>query len=504
MGPVRDRTLRECPAAFNRRQALGGLSFGVLGLGLSEFLNARAQAAPNQHARAKACIFIFLNGGASHIDVWDMKPEAPVEVRGEFKPIATSVPGIQITEHLPLTARLAHQLTLVRSLQMPGVENSHPWGFYYMHTGHPPDPARYVGGQVDPRQTDWPFLGSVVAAELHARGDGSPQDESSARRRRSQLPAAVQLPWIWDIMANQVYLGNIAGRLGRAFDPLQIRFDPKTRTMATTSDPLFQPQPNPARWETLGVPDLMLPEGVTSEQFMSRRYLLGRLEDLQRSREPAATRHGYDRYQEQAYALMTSPEAKRALAIEEEPDAVRDRYGRSINGQSALMCRRLVEAGIPFVNWQWMQPREYFYNWDTHIENFRALKDHLLPLLDQALSALLTDLAERGLLDETLVVISSDMGRTPRVGDALSPSGRNHWNFCQTAVLAGGGIRGGQVYGRSDKIAAYPIDGHVRPEHIAATVYEALGIYDNLVATDSLGRPYHLLEEGHPLPLFES
>ena len=166
MSSDRDQRLGGRPAALNRRQLLGGLSFGVLGLGLSEFLNARAHAAPNQHARAKACIFIFLNGGASHIDMWDMKPEAPVEVRGEFKPIATSVPGIQITEHLPRTALLAHHLALVHSLQMPGVENSHGWGFYYMHTGHPPDPARYIGEQLDPLQSDWPFLGSVVAAKM--------------------------------------------------------------------------------------------------------------------------------------------------------------------------------------------------------------------------------------------------------------------------------------------------------------------------------------------------
>lgn len=488
-------------ADLTRRQMLGGLSFGALGLGLPELLRLRAEASERRPARAKSCIFIFLNGGASHIDMWDMKPAAPVEVRGEFKPTSTSVPGIQITEHLPLTARLAHHLTFVRSLQMPGVENSHGWGFFYMHTGHPPDPARYVGEQLDPKQSDWPFLGSVVAAKLSGRGDGSPQDEGPARRRRSQIPAAVQLPWIWDLMANRPYFGNFGGRLGKAFDPLQIRFDPNTRAMASTSDALFQRQPAKARWETLGVPDLMLPDGLTSERFMSRRYLLGRLDDYQRSSERAVSRGGYDRFQEQAYSLMTSPETKRALAIEEEPDAVRERYGPTINGQSALMCRRLVEAGVPFVNWQWMQPKEYYYNWDTHVENFRALKDHLLPLFDQAFSALVTDLHERGLLSETLIVITSDMGRTPRVGDALSTTGRNHWNFCQTAVFAGGGVHGGRLYGASDKIAAYPTDNPVRPEHVAATVYEALGIYDDLWAYDAQQRPYHLLEDGHPMPL---
>jgi hypothetical protein len=469
---------------------LGGLSFGAIGFGLPDLLRLRARSAERRVARARSCIFIFLNGGASHIDMWDMKPAAPAEVRGEFSPIATSTPGIQFCEHLPLTARVAHHLALVRSLQMPGVENSHGWGFFYMHTGHPPDPARYVGEQLDPKQSDWPFLGSVVAAKL------------AAERHRSQIPAAVQLPWIWDLMANRPYFGNFGGRLGKAFDPLQIRFDPATREMANTSDPLFQRQAPKARWETLGVPDLMLPDGLSAERFMSRRYLLGRFDEFQRSAEQAASHASYDRFQEQAYSLMTSPETKRALAIEQEPDAVRERYGPTINGQSALLCRRLVEAGVPFINWQWMQPKEYYYNWDTHVENFRALKDHLLPVFDRAFSALIGDLAERGLLDETLVVISSDMGRTPRVGDTLSPTGRNHWNFCQTAVFAGGGVRGGRLYGASDKIAAYPADSPVRPEHVAATVYQSLGIYDNLWATDPLGRPFHLLEDGHPLPLF--
>jgi uncharacterized protein (DUF1501 family) len=166
------------------------------------------------------------------------------------------------------------------------------------------------------------------------------------------------------------------------------------------------------------------------------------------------------------------------------------------------MCRRLVEAGVPFVNFQWLAPREYYYNWDCHVDNFRALKEYLLPPLDQALSALLADLEARDLLSQTLVVIASDMGRTPRIGDALSPTGRNHWNMCQTALLAGGGIRGGQLYGASDQIAAYPKDRPVRPEHLAATIYRALGIDHDLWAYDSQRRPYHLLDEGHPLPLF--
>ena len=278
----------------------------------------------------------------------------------------------------------------------------------------------------------------------------------------------------------------------------------------------------------MAIPELSLPQGVPAERFLDRRNLLGRLENAQRSWDapsplplspvgargektiplsPAGERGrgeggGYDRYRERAFALLTSPAAKRAFNLDEEPDKVRERYGPSINGQCALLCRRLIEAGVPFVNLQWLAPREYYYNWDCHVDNFKALKNYLLPVLDRALSALLADLHERGLLDETLVVIGSDMGRTPKVGDALSPTGRNHWNFCQTALFAGAGIRGGQLYGSSDSIAAYPKDSPVRPEDIAATIYKSLGIADNLWATDALGRPYHLLEEGRPLALF--
>ncbi|MBI3866294.1 MAG: DUF1501 domain-containing protein [Planctomycetia bacterium] len=458
-----------------------------MGLGLPDLFRLQARAAERGAARAKSCIFIFLNGGASHIDLWDMKPEAPVEYRGDFRPIDTAVPGIQITEHLPLVARQTQHLTLVRSLEMPGSENSHPWGYYYMLTGHPPDPARFPRGDTKPRGDDWPFLGSVVSAKFPPT---------------RELPTAVQLPWIWDLMINDPYLGGFAGRLGKVFDPFLIGFDPKTTAYAKPSE-LFKPQsPNPARWQSVAIPELTLPPGVAAAQFLDRRNLLGRLEDSQRSRDDAGVRTGYDRYREQAFSLLTSPAAKRAFDLDDEPESVRDRYGRSINGQCALMCRRLVEAGIPFINFQWLAPREYYYNWDCHVDNFRALKDHLLPVLDQALSALLADLDSRGLLEETLVVVTSDMGRTPRVGDAISPTGRNHWNLCQTALLAGAGIRGGQLYGASDRIAAYPLDRPVRPEHLAATIYQALGIYDNLWANDVQGRPYHLLDAGHPLPLF--
>ncbi len=483
---------------FTRRQMLGGLGFSMMGLGLPELFRLQAQAASQRTARAKACIFIFLNGGASHIDIWDMKPDAPVEYRGEFKPVATSVPGIQFTEHLPLVAKQAHHLALVRALEMPGCENSHPWGYYYMFTGHPPDPARYPRGDTRPRSEDWPFLGSVVAAKLGNQRSEVRGPKSDVR----SLPSAVQLPWIWDLMINDPYLGGFAGRLGKVFDPFLIGFDPRTTAYAKSSE-LFQLQPaNPARYQAVAIPELTLPDGVPAERFLDRRNLLGRLEHSQRFLEAAGARAGHDRYREQAFTLLTSAAAKRAFNLDEEPERVRERYGRSINGQCALMCRRLVEAGVPFVNFQWLAPREYYYNWDCHVDNFRALKDYLLPVLDQALSALLSDLEARGLLDETLVVISSDMGRTPRVGDALSPTGRNHWNMCQTALLAGAGIHGGQLYGASDRHAAFPKDQPVRPEHIAATIYKAMGIYDDLWAYDAQRRPYQLLEEGHPLPLF--
>src|SRR5262245_35172584 len=230
-------------ANWTRRQMLGGLSFSMMGLGLPELFRLQAVASPRPAARAKACIYLFLNGGASHIDLWDMKPDAPVEYRGEFKPIVTSVPGIQITQHLPLLAKQAHHLALLRALEMPGVQNSHPWGYYYMLTGHPPDPARYASGDTKPRADDWPFLGSVVAAKL---------------ARSLRLPPAVQLPWIWDLMVNDPYLGGFAGRLGKVFDPFLIGFDPQTTAYARSSE-LFQSQPpNPARWQSVAIPEMTL------------------------------------------------------------------------------------------------------------------------------------------------------------------------------------------------------------------------------------------------------
>jgi hypothetical protein len=479
----------------NRRSLFANVGLGALGMGLADLLRCKARAAPAL-GRARSCVFLFLNGGASHIDLWDMKPNAPAEVRGEFRPIATAVPGLELCEHLPLTARLTQHLALVRTVQMTGVENSHGWGFYYMQTGHPPDPSRYVGEQLDPRADDWPFLGSVVASLRQANRSTREEPLSSA------VPRAVQAPWIWDLASNRPYFGNFAGRLGRSFDPLQVAFDPRTSALANSSMPLFAALPAQARWARHAVPGLTLPEEISADRLASRRGLLGALDRFEREWEGHAAMRGYSRYEAQAYTLITSSAARKALHIEEEPDHVRDRYGGSINGQSALLCRRLVEAGIPFVNLQWMAPRNYFYNWDTHVENFRALRECLLPDFDRAFSALLWDLQERGLLEETLVVVASDMGRTPRVGDTLSPSGRNHWNMCQTVLFAGGGVRGGQLYGASDAIAAYPKDNPARPEHVAATIYQALGLYDSLWARDAQGRPYHLLEQGHPLPLF--
>ena len=461
----------------------------MFGLGLPGFLQARAEAADRPSARARSCIFIFLGGGPSHLDIWDMKPQAPTEVRGEFQPIATSAPGIELTEHLPLLAKQAHHLAVLRALEMPGVINTHHWGFYYLHTGHPPEAARTAlqGGTSYPLPDDWPFLGSVVAAKLPP-----PKD----------LPAAVQLPYVWNDIQEHPYGGNFGGRLGNVYDPFMIRFDPKSTARRGDTSKLWKPKPIEARWESLAIPQLTLRHGVDYDRFAARRTLQDQLEQFQRTRDASSATSGYQRFQQQAYTLLTSPDARRALDIEEEPAKIRDRYGRTINGQSALMCRRLVEAGVPFVNFQWLSPREYHYNWDTHVENFRALKTLQLPALDQALSSLLLDLEERGLLETTLVVVASDMGRTPKVGDPLSSTGRNHWNYCQTALLAGGGIQGGQIYGASDKIGAYPIDSPVQPEHIAATVYDALGIYDNLWATNFLEQPFHLLEKGHPLPLF--
>lgn len=448
---------------ISRRTFLAAGSLAVSGL------NGHAQV---RSKLAKSTILIWLSGGASHIDMWDMKPEAPSEYRGEFRPIATSAPGIQLCEHLPLLAKQAHHLAVVRSLGHEGHgTGDHHAGYYYNLTGHVPDPTfRQQGNNRKPYHDDWPFFGSVIAAK---------------RPVHSSLPSLIALPQKPGF-PEYTRPGQFAARLGFEYDPFY----------------LLGKRDQPMQFIS---PTLSLAGNITADRLSDRKSLLGALDLTARATESAAS---YTRMQEKAFTLLTASNTKNAFDLTTETPATRERYGNTINGMSMLMARRLVEAGVPCVAVYWMEDPKIDKlclsagGWDTHGNNFGCLKNHLLPEFDRSFSALIADLHQRGLLDETLVQVNSEMGRAPKVGDPRSNgktgAGRDHWTSCMSVLLAGGGIQGGQAYGRSDRVAAYPAEKKVTPSDIAHTVFHAMGI-ENLEWVDREGRPIYLMPEGRPL-----
>lgn len=462
--------------ALDRRVFLvaGGLSFA--GLHLPSLAQAAGAAnPPGQPKAARSTILIWLSGGASHLDMWDLKPDAPVEYRGEFKPIATSAAGVRLCEHLPQLARQAHHLALVNSLtHYDRGTGDHHAGYYYNLTGHAPDPSfRQLLNNRKPLPTDWPFIGSVVA---------------NKRRPHPYLPSLITLPQKPGF-PEFTRPGQFAARLGLEHDASYV--------LGKLDRPL-----------EFVAPSLTLEGDVDAARLQSRRHLLSALDNAARAAEDRGPQRTYGRLQEKAFSLLASAKTKGAFDLAAEPLALRERYGQTVNGMSMLMARRLVEAGVPFVSVFWMENPKWATlcksggGWDTHGSNFNCLRRHLLPEFDRCFSALLADLHDRGLLQQTLVLVNSEMGRQPKVGDPRSGgpggAGRDHWTHCMTAVLAGGGVRGGQVYGCSDRIAAYPADRPVTPEDIAKTVYHVMGV-DDLEAIDREGRPFNLMPEGRAL-----
>ncbi len=441
---------------LTRREWLRAGGLGALGLTLPDLLHARAMATPVRQGqafgRARSCILAFLFGAPAHQDVWDLKPDAPAEVRGEFRPIATRVPGILVGERIPHVALQAHRFALVRSVTHP--DNTHTVAMHYMLTGQ-----RHAQPNTNPRNQpgDFPTFGAVVRY-LH-RGRGPLLSGISLNAPANQVSAA-----------NHIFPGFFAGLLGSSFDPLFVAQDP--------SRPDFDPFP--------------APQGVDAGRLTRRRDLLGQVERRRQALEGSAAARALDGYHAQALALVASPAARRAFDLSREDLRTRDRYGRSPFGQGLLLARRLVEAGVRLVTVNWARDDAF---WDTHANNFRQLKDSLLPPFDRAFAALLEDLDQRGLLDETLVVCLGEFGRTPTIN---RQAGRDHWAACNSVVLAGGGVRGGQVYGSSDRQAAYPATNPVTPQDLAATIYHALGIPLNIELRDPLGRPLTLCS-GAPL-----
>jgi hypothetical protein len=455
----------------------GGFGLAVSGFHGSAAAPASGRAGRTSFGQAKSCILVYLFGGPSHLDIWDLKPFAPAEIRGEFKPIGTNVPGIQITEHLPRLARHADQYAIIRSLAHG--DSAHGSAGHTMLTGHSPR----VRGEVGPNADDYPHYGSVL---------------TRLRPAPHAVAPFVSLPWAISTSTN-VVPGQNGGFLGRATDPFRLETPPDQSLN-------FAP------------PLTSLPVEVTGRRWQGRRSLHERLEvrdTLGGNRTTADMGELYQR----AFRLIESRLAAQAFQLDREPAALRERYGMNIFGQSLLLARRLVEAGIPMITVYWpdrKEPEAFNNNgvrdsvavpaWDTHghkvgkTPNFPSLRDKLLPALDLASSALLDDLTARGLLGQTLVVWTGEFGRSPRIN---SDAGRDHYGNVFSAMLAGGGIRGGQVYGSSDKHGAFPADNPVSPQAFAATLYHCLGVAPNAMVSDRLGRPVKVTE-GQPIrPLLE-
>ncbi len=450
------------PSVPTRRRFLAQ-SAGMFGLSLAEilFLRARANANESSFGRAKRCIVFFAWGGMSQLETWDPKPEASSEFRGDYRAIPTSVPGVQLGEFMPLLARQAHRLSIVRSVHHP--ESGHRNAAYWNLTGHAPHrPGN--DETILPSRNDWPSLGAMVAKH---------------RRSAPRLPNNVALPYM---LADRGLLnGQTAGFLGSAFDPVVL--GPEGGTPYQGVSP------------TGSSADFRLPADLPSERLRQRGSLLSTLEAASR------TTSSLDHYRRLAGDLLTSSEVSAAFDLHREPVAVREAYGEHLCGRSTLLARRLIEAGVPIVL---VYPGSGDLNggsgdmWDTHGDNFNRLRNRLLPPLERASVALLEDLSQRGMLDDTLVVWMTEFGRTPRINGA---NGRDHFPNCYSTAFAGAGVRGGFVYGRSDRTASAPADLACGPADLHATIFHALGIPLDSPIQDHLGRTFFLCE-GKPLGIF--
>ncbi|HVA49282.1 MAG TPA: DUF1501 domain-containing protein [Pirellulales bacterium] len=440
---------------IGRREVLRAGSLGLLGLTLPDLLRSRqANAATSPAAdggKAKSCIILFLMGGPPQHSTWDPKPDAPAEVRGQFGPVPSNVPGIDLCELMPTTARVMDKVCLLRAVSSG--DNAHSSSGYYMLTGHPHQPLNAENANPGP-PNDYPSLGTLVR---WLRGDAT------------GLPGAMTLPMRISNTDGSVWPGQNAGFLGRAADPWLLKFDPSAGAPR--------------------IDEFHLPDEIPPLRLASRRSLLEQVNERLSQFDAAGPMQQFGRHEQRALNLLGSSPARAAFDLEQEPAAMRDRYGRTPFGQSVLLARRLIEAGVSLVQVNWYRgPNEPPANpvWDTHRDETARLKNVLVPPMDQAYSALLEDLAQRGLLDETLVVSMGEFGRSPRLDAA---GGRGHWGYVYSAVLAGGGVRGGQVIGASDKIGGQPKDGRVSPADLAATLFHALGHSPDTLYHDRFDRP---------------
>jgi hypothetical protein len=478
---------------YSRRDFLwaGGLS--LFGLGLSDYFRlseAQAASKPERQrsfGRAKACILLYLYGAPSQLETVDMKPDAPVEIRGEFKPIRSTLPGCDVCELLPHMARVMDRVTVVRSL-------THPYpihGVAYALTGVP---QIDIPMELNPRDgRHWPFVGSVV--------DYLGQQTAGGRRREVPDNIALPFPFSSQRVGEVPRAGPYAAFLGGAYNPIWTEFHGKaTRNVVKTlqeqridvAEPYMGITPE-SRFELASA--TQLPADVTLDRLDGRRSLLDQFDHARRDLDASPAGRSNDRYRRMAYSLIGSEKVRAALDLSREPLNVRETYGMTLFGQAALAARRLVEAGSRFVTVFWDEYGLAGSGWDTHWDHYARMRNELLPGLDMAFAGLIGDLDARGMLDETLVLCVSEHGRTPKIQN-VKGGGRDHWSQAYSGVFAGGGVARGNVVGKTDKHADSVADRPVSPKDILATLYHLLGIDPHTLLRDRTGRPMPLLHEG--------
>jgi len=454
-------------------------AISLLGLGTNHLSSLRTMAAEERGAgghvapNGKSVIYIFLSGGLSQHDSFDMKPDAPQEVRGDFDPIRTKTPGLHICEHLPELAKRSNLWSLCRSVTHP--YNEHSQGHNVMFTGRSDIPVGFDASK--PKETDWPSM-AAIAGEMFPV--------------QNNLPPSIVLPEKMVHRSGRTIPGQFAGQLGQGKDPFFLeasRFNPTT--YGAFPEYLFHHEKGAADGSKMSfdAPNLSLPQGVGRDRMKNRLELLDHLDGQHAHFEKLAETRGADRFQEMAAKMLFDPKVKAAFDVDHADPKVLKNYGENSFGWSLLMARQLVESGVRLVQVN-LGNNEC---WDTHQSVFPNLKNFLFPPMDRAVSALLDDLNERGLLDDTLVVMGSEFGRTPKIstlpGSGRLP-GRDHWGAAQTMLFAGGGVQGGRVVGSTDKIGAYPDSDPQKPEDVAATIYETLGLPRTLTWMDPLDRPH--------------
>lgn len=454
-------------------------SLGLLGLGMNHVSALRGDDVVQipGGGSAKSVIFVFLSGGLTQHDSFDPKPHAPADIRGEFSPIGTQTPDLQICEHLPMLAARSQMWSLVRSLTTP--YNGHSEGHMVILSGRTPLPAGFNGSK--PQPSDWPSMASILSEAVPPRSNN--------------LPPAVVLPERLIHRSGRVIPGQFGGQMGSRRNPWFVEASPfNPKSYGAYPDYEFHFVRGRERNPELAfeAPNLSLPQGLSRSRLSDRDGLLAILEQQRRDLHRTAVVESFDRHRQAAISLLTDSRIQTAFDVHNADSAAQDRYGRNAFGWSLLMARKLVEAGVNLVQVN-LGNNE---SWDTHDNNFPLLRDCLLPPTDRGISALLDDLESGGLLEETLVVMCGEMGRTPKINKKLP--GRDHWGAVQTVFIAGGGIPGGVVVGASDKEGGYPADRPQRPENLAATIYHALGIPATAVWKDNLDRPHHIYH-GEPI-----